>query len=213
MKISLPLFLFIPNFILVLELLTISQIISLLTLVTSKKIINFALNNLTIWFWSLQSPLLLLLQPQILALRTMLLHLYHICTSTIDLSQRLFIMQFMLQALKQNFLLSGTVLTKPQILIAFLKLLSSLTLFMQPEKSLIHPYIPIKFSQQPFFPIFKNFSYITRITPLSFGNVLAVSIGIFTKQLIKKLRSSIYLHFFLAKLHGTLARKEKVTTL
>ena len=48
MKITLPLSLFILNSLLVLESLTISQIISFLTLITSKKMINFALNNLTI---------------------------------------------------------------------------------------------------------------------------------------------------------------------
>ena len=119
----------------------------------------------------------------------------------------------MSQALKQNFLLSDMVSTKPQILIAFPKLLSSLTLFMWPEKSLIYPYILIKFSQQPFFLIFANFSYVTRITLLSFGNVQAILISIFTKQLIKKQRPSIQLHFFLARLHGTLVRKRKVTIL
>ena len=119
----------------------------------------------------------------------------------------------MSQALKWNFLLSGAVSTKPQILIAFPKLLSSLTLFMWPEKSLIYPYISIKFSQQPFFLIFTNFSYITRITPLSFGNAQAILIGIFTKQLIKKQMLSIRLYFFLVRLYRTLIRKGKVMML
>ena len=191
MEFSLLLFLFILNFLLVLELLTISQIISFLIYITNRKTINFALNNLTIWLWSHQSSLSLPLLPHMLALRTTLLYLYCIHTSTIIPLQRPSIMQFILPVLKWKFLLSGVVSTKPQILIAFPRLLLSPILFIQLEKSLILLHILTKFSQQLYFLIFENFSYITRTTLLNSGNAPVISIGLFIKQSIRKQRSLI----------------------
>ena len=169
------------------------------------------LNNLTTWSSSCQTLLLLPLLLQMSASKTTLLHLYYICTYTIISSPRLFIIWFTSLILKQNSLLLDVVSTKPQIMMAFPRSLSSLTLFMQPRKSLTSLYIPSKFIQWPYLLNFESFSYNVKTILLNSGNTPAISIGLSTKQSTKNQRPSIPLRSFLAKHLGTLARKVNVT--
>ena len=130
MEFSPLLLLFILNFLLVIELLTISQIDYYLIYIANRMAIKPTLNNLTIWLSSHQTPPLLSLLLQMPASKTTLLHLYYICTHTITLLPRLSIMRFTSPVSKQNSLPLDAVLTNLQIMIAFSRSSLLLTLFI-----------------------------------------------------------------------------------
>jgi len=62
---------------------------------------------------------------------------------------------------------------------------------MQLEKSSTLQSISIKFSQQPSYLSFAISSIVIKVIPLNFGNVQAVSNGIFITRSIRKPRPSI----------------------
>ena len=78
------------------------------------------------------------------------------------------------------------------------------------KKSLTLLHIPSKFTLWLYLVNFKNFSYDTKTILSNFGNVPVVLISLSIKWSTKKQRPSILFHYFLAKHHGTLARKAKV---
>ena len=78
------------------------------------------------------------------------------------------------------------------------------------KKSLALLHISSKFTLWLYSVDFKNFSYNTKTILSNFGNVPVVLISLSIKWSTKKQRPSILFHYFLAKHHGTLARKAKV---
>ena len=91
----------------------------------------------------------------------------------------------------------------------FQKSLLSLTQYILLKRFSILHSILTRFMHHPSSKNFKLSSYIIRRIQSNSGSVLAIAIGLFIKLLIRKWNISIPFFSFLAKYHGTLAKKNK----
>ena len=132
MKYSPLLFLFTPNSLPVIELLTFFLTVFLSIYFVNKKMIalKYISINLTVWLLNPQVFLCMLLLSWTLVSKTILSHPYLICTFTINLLPKPSTMQFMSWVQKPNYSLSGVVSAKLLVTMKFQKSLSSLTQYM-----------------------------------------------------------------------------------